>query len=212
MQIIFASWNSKKAAEIQRMAPKGVEVICLKDIPEAQGMPQAEETGVTFMENAQIKARYWAKKLKMPVLAEDSGIAIECLNGAPGVRTKRCIEDLDLQAKMDVDNPSELYPMLLKKMQYSGSKNTRAHWYSAMVCIVPQEKGRLEIVAEEELKGDMCDCAGDRVFGFDQYFKPFGCNKTLSEMDPEEKDRIGPRRKVFEFIIEEIQKRLGGNV
>ena len=63
VQIIFASWNSKKAAEIQRMAPKGVEVICLKDIPEAQGMPQAEETGVTFMENAQIKARYWAKKL-----------------------------------------------------------------------------------------------------------------------------------------------------
>ncbi len=209
MHIIFASWNPKKTEEIQRMAPNGVIINCLKDIPEAVDVPQAEENGGTFLENAKIKARYWAQKLNQPVLAEDSGIEIECLNGYPGVYTKRCIQELNPHANVDVDNPAELYPELLRLMQYSGSKNTRAHWVSAMVCIIPKEVENrdTEICAIEELNGDMCECAGERVFGFDQYFKPAGYNKTLSEMLPEEKDKIGPRKKAFEQIMKELQKK-----
>lgn len=206
MQIVFASWNSKKAEEIQRMSPEDVEIICLKDIPEATNVPQAEENGVTFSENAKIKASYWAEKLKMPVLAEDSGIVIECLNGYPGVHTKRCIQELNPGANVDVDNPAELYPELLRLMQYSGSKNTKAHWVTAMACTIPKEERRIEIITEQELMGDMCNCAGERVFGFDQYFKPFGYNQTLSEMSPEEKDKIGPRRKAFELIMKKVQE------
>ncbi len=205
MQIIFASWNAKKAEEIQRMAPEGVDVICLKDIPEAADVPQAEENGVTFIENAKIKAHYWAKKLKRPVLAEDSGLVIECLNGYPGVRTKRCIQELNSNANVDVDNPAELYPELLRLMQHSGSKNTKAHWVTAMVCIIPHETDFTEICDEQELNGDMCKCAGERVFGFDQYFRPWGYDKTLSEMTPEEKDKIGPRRRTFELIMKKVQ-------
>ena len=78
--IVFASLNPKKAAEIQRMAPEDIEVVCLKDIPEAANVDQADENGATFMENATIKAKYWAEKLNMPVLAEDSGIVIDALN------------------------------------------------------------------------------------------------------------------------------------
>lgn len=69
-KIVFASWNPKKAAEIQRMTPEGIKFVCLKDIPEAADVPQAEENGTTFKENATIKAKYWAEKLNMPVLAE----------------------------------------------------------------------------------------------------------------------------------------------
>ena len=76
-EIVFASWNPKKAAEIQRMAPEDIKIVCLKDIPEAANVPQAEETGTTFLENATIKAKYWAEKLNMGVLAEDSGIVID---------------------------------------------------------------------------------------------------------------------------------------
>lgn len=73
--------ETKKTAEIQRMAREGIQLVCLKDIPEAADVPQAEENGITFKENATIKAKYWADKLNMPVLAEDSGIEIDTLSG-----------------------------------------------------------------------------------------------------------------------------------
>ena len=70
-EIVFASCNQKKKAEIQRMAPSNIKILGLNDIENAKGVEQVEETGKTFMENALIKARYWAEKLKMPVIAED---------------------------------------------------------------------------------------------------------------------------------------------
>lgn len=205
LNIVFASWNPKKAAEIQRMAPEDIKIICLKDIPEAAGKPQAEENGNTFLENAGIKAKYWAEKLGMSVLAEDSGIMINALNGYPGVRTKRCLEDLCPGMDIDADNPDELYPALLNLMARSGSASTKAHWVSAMVLVVPN--GTMEgsvIEAEESLTGEMCQCRGEKVFGFDQYFKPLGSKKTLSEMEPMEKDEVGPRKKAFEKILEQL--------
>lgn len=198
--IVFASCNFKKAAEMQRMAPDGIKIVCLKDIPEAANVPQADETGTTFLENATIKAKYWAEKLNMTVLAEDSGIAIDALNGYPGVYTKRCIEKLRPGANVNVDKPAELYPLLLELMAESGNTDTTAHWITAMVCI---DSGRT-LYAEEALHGDMCQCAGEREFGFDQYFKAKGFEKTLSELTPEEKDEIGPRKRAFKNIFEQL--------
>lgn len=199
-EIVFASFNSKKAEEIQRMAKDQVKVICLKDIKEAQNIDQAEETGNTFKENAIIKAKYWAEKLNKPVIAEDSGISIDALDGYPGVFTKRCIEKLCPGANVNVDNPDELYPSLLKLMKESGNESTNAYWSSAIAFVC----GEKEVVVEESISGDMCAKAGNREFGFDQYFKPTGLNKTLSELEPQEKDKIGPRRKAFEEILKQI--------
>ena len=199
-KIIFASWNSEKTAEIQRMAPEDIEVVSLNDMPEATNVIQAEEDGTTFLENAIIKAKYWAEKLNMPVLAEDSGIVIDALNGYPGVYTKRCIEQLCPRANVNVDNPDELYPVLLKLMKESDSTSTTAYWVSAIAFIDKQRT----IYAEESLRGDMCPCAGERKFGFDQYFKPCGFDKTLSELTPEEKDKIGPRKKAFENVLNQL--------
>ena len=69
-----------------------------------------------------------------------------------------------------------------------------------MVCI---DSGRT-LYAEEALHGDMCRCAGEREFGFDQYFKAKGFEKTLSELTPEEKDEIGPRKRAFKNILEQL--------
>lgn len=199
-KIIFASFNPKKAEEMQRIAPKNIEIVCLKDIPEASKISQAEETGKTFLENAIIKAKYWAEKLKIPVIAEDSGIVIDALNGYPGVYTKRCLEQLCPDTNVNVDKPSEIYPILLKLMEESGNTDTTAYWVSAMAFI---ENEKI-IYVEEKLEGDMCQCAGQREFGFDQYFKAKGYNKTLSELCPEEKDKIGPRKKALENILKAI--------
>lgn len=198
--IVFASMNPKKTVEIQRMAPDNIQIICLRDIPEALGVPQAEENGSTFMENATIKAKYWAEKLGRPVLAEDSGLVIDALNGYPGVYTKRCIEQLRPGSDVNSDNPAELYPLLLELMKESGNPDTTAHWYSA-VAYIDSEK---DIYAKAELTGDMCSCAGEKEFGFDQYFKAKDYEKTLSQLSAEEKDAIGPRKKAFESILKQI--------
>lgn len=198
--IVFASWNQKKAVEMQRMAPEGIKIVCLKDVPEAMNVPQAEENGSTFLENATIKAKFWAEKLNMAVIAEDSGIIIDALNGYPGVYTKRCFEQLCPGANINVDKPSEVYPVLLELMKKSGKLDTTAHWVSAMAYIDSERT----IYAEECLHGDMCSCAGEREFGFDQYFKPKGTEKTLSELAAEEKDKIGPRKRAFESILSQL--------
>ena len=198
-EIVFASWNPKKTIELQRMSPEYIKILCLKDIPEIFNVPQAEENGTTFLENAEIKAIYWAKKLNRPVLAEDSGICIDALKGYPGVYTKRCIEHLKPGTNIDIDNPAELYPTLLELIKKNGQKNT-AHWISAMVYVDDHKK----IYAEKSLEGNMCECAGQREFGFDQYFKADGFNQTLSEIAPIIKDSIGPRKKAFEAILQQL--------
>ena len=201
MKIIFASGNAKKTAEIQRMAPEGIEIICLKDIPEAAGIPQAKENGRTFEDNAIIKAKYWAEILKMPVLAEDSGIEIEALNGYPGIYTKRCVEDLCPGADINVDNPGELYPLLLELMKESGNPSTEARWVSA----VALSDSKITISTEEVLQGYMCEKSGEKEFGFDQYFKPLNFKQTLSELLPEVKDAIGPRKRALENILSQFE-------
>lgn len=198
--IVFTSWNPKKAVEIQRMAPKGIKIVCLKDIPEISNIPQAEENGNTFLDNARIKAKYWAEKLNMTVLSEDSGIVIDALNGYPGVYTKRCIEQLCPGTNINEDNPDELYPVLLQLMEERGITDTTAYWVSAIVCIDSNKT----IYARESLQGDICSCRGERKFGFDQYFKVKGKNKTLSELEPEEKDKIGPRNKALKSILNQL--------
>lgn len=200
MKVVFASSNPKKTAEIQRMAPEGIEIVSLKDVPGTAGIPQAEENGKTFIINAEIKADYWSKKLGTVVLAEDSGIEIQALNGYPGVYTKRCVEDLCPGADINVDKPGELYPLLLKLMKESGNPSTVAHWVSAVALAM----NGIVVSTEEALKGNMCEAAGKTEFGFDQYFKPENCTQTLSELEPTVKDAIGPRKKAFETILKEL--------
>ena len=85
-------------------------------------------------------------------------------------------------------------------MAESENKDTTAHWVTAMAFIDNERT----IYVEEKLDGDMCQKAGQREFGFDQYFKAKGYDKTLSELSPEEKDNIGPRKKAFETILKAI--------
>ena len=206
MKIVLASKNPKKAEEMQRMADELLEgsitVVSLSDIPEAKGVEQAEENGSTFLENAKIKAEYWAKKLQMPALAEDSGIEIDALDGAPGVYTKRAIAKFCPNDDINIDRPSEFYPKLLQIMSETGNPSKKANWVSAMVLAFHNEGANIE--AQNTIYGEMCECTGTREFGFDQYFRPDGFTKTLSEMQPQEKDSIGPRRKSLKDILTKI--------
>lgn len=200
-KIVFASWNPKKLEELKRMAQNNVEIICLKDIPEIKGIPQAEENGETFLQNAKIKAMYWKEKVSFPVLAEDSGIMIDSLNGYPGVYTKRWIQELYPDANININDPNQVYPLLLKLMEQKSNPSKVAYFVSAMALV--DNNG--VITVQESVKGEMCKKAGEREFGFDQYFKPDGYSKTFSQMLPEEKDDLSPRKKAFEKILEYLK-------
>ena len=205
MKLVIATLNKKKAEEIQRIANKiggrKIEALCLSDIPEVQGVPQAEENGKTFLENARKKATYWEKILNMPVLAEDSGLEIDALDGAPGVYTKRCMATLCPGEDINVDKPGELYPKLLTLMSESGKSTRIAYWVSTVSLVFPET---YPIDIQCKTRGKMCECAGEREFGFDQYFKPDGQSKTLAEMTPEEKDLIGPRLKAIKQVFQTL--------
>ena len=203
MKIVLASKNEKKAKEMQRIVDRffkgNITVVSLSDLPEVEGIEQADENGSTFLENAKIKAEYWAKKLQIPALAEDSGIEIEALNGAPGVYTKRAMVEFCPNEDINIDKPSEFYPKLLEIMKKTGNPSKNANFVCAMVLAFPNKCANIE--TQNTLYGEMCECAGEREFGFDQYFKPNGYNQTLSEMQPEEKDSISPRLKSIKDIL-----------
>lgn len=201
-QIVFASKNPKKVEEIKRMASGvgNLEILSLSEIDEVSEIPQVEETGNAFFENAIIKATYWANKLNMPVIAEDSGLEIEALNGYPGVHTKRCIKQLVPEADINVDKPGELYPILLKLMSESGNPSTKANWVCAMALVDSKNTTSYQTF----VPGNMCPCAGEAEFGFDQYFKVDGYSNTLAELSPRKKDEIGPRKKCFQVILSQI--------
>ena len=206
-KIVLASKNPKKAVEVERIIKsfgiQNVKVFALSEIPEAEGIAQAEESGTTFIENARIKANYWSKKLNMPALGEDSGLEIDALDGAPGVYTKRAVAQFCPDANVDEDKPEELYPNLLIAMQKTGNPSKKAGWVSAIVLAFPNNERPL-IEAQNTLYGEMCECAGEKEFGFDQYFIPIGKTETLSQMLPQEKDDIGPRKKSLKEIFNKI--------
>ena len=127
---------------------------------------------------------------------------IDALGGAPGVYTKRSIAILCPGEKVDEDKPEELYPKFLELMKKSKNPSKKAHWVSSMVLVMPDTMKRISAI--NTLTGEMCECKGERQFGFDQYFKPENSTKTLAEMTIEEKNAIGPRKKSFEEILSKI--------
>ena len=89
-------------------------------------------------------------------------------------------------------------------MEKSGNKSKKAKWISAIVLAIPKTEDTIEAI--NSLEGEMCECMGEKEFGFDQYFKPNGQNKTLSQMEPNEKDEIGPRKKSFNEILRKYRR------
>ena len=114
----------------------------------------------------------------------------------------RSIEFLCPGEKVDEDKPEELYPKFLELMKKSKNPSKKAHWVSSMVLVMPDTMKRISAI--NTLTGEMCECKGERQFGFDQYFKPENSTKTLAEMTIEEKNAIGPRKKSFEEILSKI--------
>ena len=194
MKFVLASHNRKKLAEMQEILRElGVEVVLQSDV----GLDlEPEENGVTFAENAAIKAMAVMQASGLPAIADDSGLCVDALNGAPGIFAARY---------GGVDSDQARYRLLLENLRGAGART--AHFHTAIVCCFPN--------------GDRLDAAGDCFgtiayapqgdggFGYDPVFVVEG-GKTFAELTAKEKDAVSHRGAALRKLKAALRETLEG--
>jgi non-canonical purine NTP pyrophosphatase, rdgB/HAM1 family len=191
-KIVIASHNQGKISEIREMlAPFEIEVCSAKEL----NLPDVEETGTTFEENARLKAETLAKASGLPCLADDSGLCVNALSGRPGVYSARYAPDRDFNKGMD---------MLLTEIVHSGSDDRRAHFSCVLALAYPEGTCR---VFEGRVEGQIArEKSGNGGFGYDPIFIPDGFDKTFGHFSAEEKAAVSHRGRAFAKFIEYLTK------
>lgn len=191
-QIVLASNNAGKLREFgQMLASIDIEVLPQKHF----NIPEAEEPHVTFVENALAKARHAAKLTGLPALADDSGICVSALGGAPGVFSARYAGE----PKSDERNNQKLIADL------QGQADRRAH-YVAVLVFVHHADDPQPIICEGEWHGEIIDTPrGAGGFGYDPYFLVPDLNQTAAEISAEEKNKRSHRGQALKLLIERLK-------
>ena len=192
IEIVIATRNKGKTAEIRDLL-KNFPVV-IRDLDDFGPIPDVEEDGLTFDENAYKKASFTARVLGLPALADDSGLIVEALNGAPGV----------LSARYAGENASDRdrYNKLLQEM--IGVENRRAAFECVISIAVP---GGSALTYEGRCEGFIAkNATGGNGFGYDPvfFYPPLG--KTFAELSREEKSRVSHRGKALGEIRDEFDK------
>lgn len=186
-RLVVASHNQGKVREIRHLlAPFSIDVVSAGDLD----LPEPEETGVTFGENAAIKALASATAANLPALADDSGLAVEALNGAPGIYSARWA------------GPSKDFMVAMRKVEdeLAGTEDRRAHFVCALCLAWPD--GHTETF-EGRVDGTLVwPPRGDQGFGYDPVFQPEGHAITFGEMDPAAKHAMSHRARAFAQLVE----------
>ncbi len=192
MRFVLASNNARKLEELRQiLSQMGHEVLSQR---EAGLNLTVEETGTTFEENARLKARGASDALGLPVIADDSGLMVDALDGAPGVYSARYGgEGLDDRGRN---------ALLLKNME--GKENRSARFVCCICCRFPD--GR-EITARGECPGQILEGPrGKDGFGYDPVFYMPEYGKTMAEMTPVEKNAVSHRGRALERLAAELRK------
>jgi XTP/dITP diphosphohydrolase len=191
-EIVVASTNKHKIKEIATiMQPYGYQVKSLLDYPE---IPDVKETGATFEENAILKATTIAKFLNQPVLADDSGIEVDALNGMPGVLSARW-------AGSQKDDQANLNLLLSQLTDVPAERRTARY-----VCVAAYADPAGEIkTARGEWDGVVAFTQqGTNGFGYDPIFIIPEVNKSVAELLPEQKDALSHRLKAFSALVKRL--------
>jgi XTP/dITP diphosphohydrolase len=194
MDLIFATHNKGKLKEVQGIVPQGIKVISLDDLGVQDDI---EETGATLEENALIKARFLHKKYQQPVLADDTGLEVQALNGAPGVYSARYAG-----VHGDAENNMNL---LLRNMEGLSERSAQFRTVMAYIDASGQEK-----LFEGLVQGSILEeRQGAEGFGYDPIFQPQGFSLSFAQMSLAEKNVISHRARALmlfmEFIKQEVQ-------
>lgn len=193
MDFILATNNMKKLAEMQRiLSPLGINVVTAKML--GITLEEVEEDGETFEDNAKIKARAACKATNMPAIADDSGLCVDYLDGAPGVYSARFAGEHG--------NDEKNNDLLLEKLDGVPMEKRTAYYVCAICCTFPDGK---EIVVRGECNGFIgFERDGNEGFGYDPLFIVDG--RTFGRYTAEEKDKISHRGKALRLLTEELEK------
>lgn len=175
-KVVIATHNAGKLVEMRELlAPFGVEAVSAGEL----GLPEPDETGTMFSENAAIKALAAAKASGLPAFADDSGLCVNALDGAPGLFSARWAgPDKDFSGAM---------ARIAAELDTRGATDRRAHFVSALVLAWPD--GHTELF-EGRVFGDLVAPRGSLGFGYDPMFRPEGMDRTFGEISSEEKHGV----------------------
>ncbi|GEL41478.1 non-canonical purine NTP pyrophosphatase [Methylorubrum extorquens] len=175
-KVVIATHNAGKLVEMRELlAPFGVEAVSAGEL----GLPEPDETGTMFSENAAIKAHAAAKASGLPAFADDSGLCVDALDGAPGLFSARWAgPDKDFSGAM---------ARIAAELDKRGATDRRAHFVSALVLAWPD--GHTELF-EGRVFGDLVAPRGNLGFGYDPMFRPDGMDRTFGEISSEEKHGV----------------------
>ena len=189
--IVIASKNEGKIVEFKNLlAPYGFLIRTLEDLK----LPEPDETGITFKDNALLKAQVCAEASNLPSLADDSGLSVRALGGQPGVFTSRWA------------GPSKDYQHAMKKindeiLEIDSHPDRRAAFVCCIAVCFPGRRGAFTF--EGKVDGELVwPLRGTSNMGFDPIFMPHGHRKTFAEMSLEEKESISHRRIAFQKFLE----------
>ena len=193
-RLVLASGNPGKLREFRRLlAPLGIEVIAQAEL----GIADADEPHVTFVENALAKARHAAAHAKLPALADDSGICVRALGGAPGVLSARYAGE----PKSDARNNAKLIAEL------ATVTDRRAH-YACVLALLRHADDPEPIIAEGTWHGTIIDAPrGSGGFGYDPHFLDTETGLTGAELPLERKNELSHRGKAIRALIERLSHR-----
>lgn len=164
----------------------------LRSLNEFENTPEPEETGVTFAENAVLKAVYYSKKTGLAALADDSGLEVEALGGAPGVYSAR-------YAGANASDAEKIFK-LLQELKDSKSENRAARFVCAVA--LTNQTGEVILQAEGICCGKIAFApSGENGFGYDPVFIPDGFDRTFGELSGEVKSSLSHRARAIEKII-----------
>ena len=195
MKVVLASKNPHKLVEISKITEKfGFELVLQSEL----GVDiDVEETGSTFEENSYLKARAVMEATGLPALADDSGIAVDALNGEPGIYSARYGFDESL------DDWGRLQ-LLLKNTENVPDGQRQAQFVCVITLVTPEGK---VIQARGEVHGELLRApAGEGGFGYDPifYYPPFG--KSLAEVSAEEKNQVSHRANALRAFYEKLKE------
>jgi XTP/dITP diphosphohydrolase len=190
-QLVLASSNDGKLREMRRLlSPLGIEVMAQAEL----GIPDAEEPHATFVENALAKARHACVRSGLPALADDSGVCVEALGGAPGVHSARYAGE----PRSDARNNEKLVSAL------AGVADRRAH-YACVLVLVRHADDPLPIIAQGLWHGRIVDTPrGSGGFGYDPHFEDLATGMTGAELPLARKNELSHRGKAMRALIERL--------
>jgi XTP/dITP diphosphohydrolase len=196
-KLVIATHNPGKLREIQELlAPLGIACVGAAEL----GLPEPEEIGNTFVDNADLKAREAADLSGLPALADDSGLAVDALHGLPGIFSARWAEDE--AGKRDFGRAME---RVWREVEAAGGEAGHDAHFACALSLAWPDDGQVQSF-EGRVDGTLVwPPRGQKGFGYDPMFVPIGHDQTFGEIDPEKKHRISHRADAFRKLISALR-------